>query len=220
MKNLAPIVIIGAGGHGRETLDIIEAINKKEPQWDFLGFLADGEKRPDLSIQRGAQILGGVDKLSEFDSSYVIGIGLGTARKEIEEFANSCGKQAATLVHPTASLGSQVHLESGCCVAAGAILTTNITVGRHTHIDIACSISHDVIIKNWCTLAPRVSVAGWVHIEEGVTIGIGAVLRDRVTIGANAMIGAGSVVIDDVSPGAVVAGVPARSIGLKTNSTC
>jgi sugar O-acyltransferase (sialic acid O-acetyltransferase NeuD family) len=212
MPNPTPLVIIGAGGHGRETLDIVEAINKVHTQWDFLGFLADGEKRPDLSAKRNARILGGVDLLGELDAHYVIGIGLGDARKEIEQQADRLRRQAATLVHPSVILGSEVRLGVGCCVAAGSILTTNIVVGRHTHIDIGVTVSHDVTINNWCTIAPGVSVAGWVRIEDGATIGVGAILRDRITIGEYAVVGAGSVVIDDVPAGATVAGVPAKPI--------
>ena len=205
-----PLVIIGAGGHGRETLDIVEAINHKQEKWKFLGFLADGEMRPDLSLKRGAAIVGGVSDLEKMDTEFVIGIGLSPARKQIDEWGSSFNKRSALLVHPSVVLGSQISMDPGCIVAAGAILSTNIQMGRHVHIDIGVTVSHDVNIGPYCTICPGVRVAGWVEIDEGVTIGIGAVLRDRIKIGKDAIIGAGSVVIDDVPAGVTVAGVPAR----------
>ena len=207
-----PLVIIGAGGHGRETLDVVQAINERQPVWNFLGFLADGEQRPELALQRGAKILGGVSLLENLDCFFVIGIGSGQARKEIDTFGASIGKMSTVLIHPKAILGSEISMEPGCIVAAGAILSTNITIGKHTHIDIGASLSHDVSIGSYCTICPGVRVAGWAQIEDGATIGVGAVLRDRVKIGTNAIIGAGSVVIGDVSPNVTVAGVPARPL--------
>jgi sugar O-acyltransferase (sialic acid O-acetyltransferase NeuD family) len=209
-----PLVIIGAGGHGRETLDIVQAINQQQQHaaWNFLGFLADGEIRPDLSFQRGAKILGGVSHLQNLDCFFVIGIGSGHARREIDAVATSIGRQSAILVHPKTILGSEISMEPGCIVAGGAIISTNVKMGKHTHIDIGASISHDVSIGNYCTICPGVRVAGWVQIADGATIGVGAVLKDRVKIGSNAMIGAGSVVIGDVPPDVTVAGVPARPL--------
>jgi sugar O-acyltransferase (sialic acid O-acetyltransferase NeuD family) len=211
-SEIRSLVIIGAGGHGRETLDIVEAINRQKETWKFQGFLADGETRPELSSKRGALILGGVTDLKHWDAEFVIGIGLGKARKEIDEFATSIGKRPATLIHPTASLGSQIQMDPGCVIWSGALLSTNVRIGSHVHIDLGASVSHDVEIGSFSTICPGVRIAGWVQIEEGVTIGIGAVLKDRIRIGKDAIIGAGSVVIHDVPAGITVAGVPAKPL--------
>jgi sugar O-acyltransferase (sialic acid O-acetyltransferase NeuD family) len=209
---VSPLVIIGAGGHGREALDIVNATNQRKPTWNFLGFIADGEQRPDLSEKRGAKILGGMADFKDIHAQFVIGIGSGIARKEIDLLATSMGKQAALLMHPGSILGSEILLQQGCIIGAGAILSTNITIGKHTHIDIAASISHDVSIGSYCTICPGVRVAGWVVIEDGVTIGVGAVLRDRIRIGKNSTVGAGAVVIGDVAENITVAGVPAKPL--------
>lgn len=57
------LVIVGAGGQGREMLDTVEALNRIERTWNLLGFLADDERSADLVGARGVSILGPVSRL-------------------------------------------------------------------------------------------------------------------------------------------------------------
>ncbi|MGH9025808.1 MAG: NeuD/PglB/VioB family sugar acetyltransferase [Acidimicrobiia bacterium] len=206
------LVIVGAGGHGREMLDVVEAINAQRPTWDFLGFVANGELHPERAERRGVQIIGSVERLPELDAAYAIGVGDPRARARIDQFASSCGCEAAVLVHPSTVTGSDVTLGPGCSLAAGAVLTTGITLDRHVHVNVAASVSHDTSVGRWCTVGPGVRIAGWVELAEGVDVGIGAVFRDRVRVGSWAVVGAGAAVVGDVPSGVTVAGVPARPL--------
>ena len=53
---LTPLVIVGAGGHGRETLDIVEAINEQTHVWHFLGFVDDGPVVQDRLDRREREV--------------------------------------------------------------------------------------------------------------------------------------------------------------------
>ena len=123
-----PIVIVGAGGFGREALDIIEAVNAIELTWDFLGFLDDGNPDNALLARRGAQHLGPSDALGDIDAEYVIGIGSGEVRARIDELATSVGRRSITLMHPSATVGSDVELGEGTIICSQVSITTHVTL--------------------------------------------------------------------------------------------
>src|SRR5687767_11518908 len=95
------LVIIGAGGFGRELLDVVEAVNLEHAstggdQFDVVGFLDDGEPDPDLLPTHGVAHLGPVAGLSELpeDVGYVIGIADTVVRAEVDAFGQSLGRRS------------------------------------------------------------------------------------------------------------------------------
>jgi sugar O-acyltransferase (sialic acid O-acetyltransferase NeuD family) len=205
------LVIVGAGGHGRETLDIVEARNAVEPTFAFVGFVADHADAMLLGRRR-ADLLGPVDVLRDHRAAYVIGIGTSEARRDLDHRITGWGREAAVLVHPYASRGSDLRIGPGVLLAAGARVTTNVTLGRHTHLNVNAVVSHDSEVGDYVTLSPGVLVNGNVVLGEGAFLGTGAVVLPGRTVGAWARIGAGAVVADDVPPGSTAVGVPARVI--------
>lgn len=204
------LVILGAGGHGRELLDIVEAVNAAAPTWRFLGFLDDG--RPDASLleRRGVPWLGATSLLAELDADYAIGMGDGDARRRMDDLATSCGRRAAELIHPRAHVGSDVLLEPGVVLAVGASVTTNVRMGRHTHLNVAAQVAHDCRLGPFVTVSPGALVNGGNTVGSGVLLGAGSVVTPGRTIGADTWVGAGAVVVDDLPPRVVATGVPAR----------
>ena len=205
------LVIVGAGGHGRETLDIVEASNAVSPTYEFLGFCAD-EYDAALIERRKVTVLGGIDVLQDSDAGYVIGIGTSETRRDIDSLVSSFGREAVVLTHPSISLGSDLRFAPGVILAAGARVTTNVTLGRHTHLNVNAVVSHDCEVGDYVTLSPGVLVNGTVTLGDGVFLGTGAVVLPGRTVGAWARIGAGAVVTEDVAPGQTVVGVPARAV--------
>lgn len=208
------LVIVGAGGQGREMLDAVEALNAAAPApvWDVRGFLADDDRSADLVAARGASILGPVARLHEIDADYLIGIGDPAVRRTVDELARAAGRRPATLVHPSAQVGSQVVLGPGAYVAPGAVLTTNVVVGRHTIVNVGASLSHDVVVGDFVTIGPGSRLAGSVRVGDDADLGVGVVARPGASIGGATVVGAGAVVIGDLPPGIVAVGVPARPL--------
>ena len=212
------LVIVGAGGQGREALDTVEALNAAAPApvWRFLGFLVDDDRTAGLLAARGAAVIGPVARLGDGgldpEVEVVVAIGDPGVRRRVADEAAAAGRRAATLVHPSAQVGSQVVLGEGAYVGPGAVLTTNVAVGRHAIVNVAATLSHDVVVGDFATVGPGSHLAGNVHVGAGADLGIGVVARPGSSIGAGTVVGAGAVVVGELPPGVVAYGVPARPV--------
>jgi sugar O-acyltransferase (sialic acid O-acetyltransferase NeuD family) len=209
-----PIVIVGVGGFSREVLDVIAAINTIGPRWDVRGIVGDGVGADlDERAQRGEELLGPIEALVDLQARYVIGIGDPGDRQRIDRWATGAGLEPASVVHPTATVGSDDRLGPGVVIASGARITTNIEVGRHVHLDVNSTVSHDCVIGRWVTLGPAVNVTGHVTIGDRVSMGARSVVIPGITVGDDVTVGAGAVVVRDLAAGVTAVGSPARPLG-------
>lgn len=206
------LVIVGAGGVGRETLDIVEALNAVERQWEVVGFLDDAKSEDPLITRRGTSILGPTGLLADLDCEYVIAIGDPAARERIDRFATRVGRHAATLIHPAALLGSLNSVGPGFIAMASASVTTNVEIGRHVQLNPTSAVGHDAVLGAYVTLYPGARVSGNVTLEDAVTVGTGACVIQGLSVGKGTFIGAGAVVIKDAPAGQILVGIPARAL--------
>ncbi len=205
------VVIIGAGGFAREVAWLIEEINKKNEQWNILGFIDDNSENVGKSLN-GYKIIGNTDYLNEMNKNIyaVIAIGNGKTRKKIVEKLKK--RKFGILIHPNVSISNSISIGEGSIICSGNILTVNISIGKHVIINLDCTIGHDAVIKNFSTFLPGTNLSGETIVEECSTLGTGSTVIQGIKIGKNVMVGAGAVVIRDIIDDSTAVGNPARTI--------
>jgi len=207
MGSLGPVWIIGAGGFGRETLNVYRDAGRAG---EVAGFLEEGCAEPGRLInEKPVQDWSTLASLP--DARLIAAIGSAARGRLIDE-ATRRGLAFDTAIHPSVNRSPWVKIGAGSIICANCILTTQIEVGEHSILNLACTIGHDVTLGRLVTLSPGVHVSGRVTIEDEVFIGTGAVIVEKVRIGQGAVIGAGAVVTKDIPPGVTAVGVPARPV--------
>lgn len=210
------VVVVGAGGFGRETLDVIEAVNRvgDAPVFTIVGVIDDApseQAQARLSV-RGIPFLGTVDAWLERgdDAQYLIAIGNPQVRAAVDERFRSAGLDAATVVHPTVTIGSVSTIGAGSVVCAGVQVSTNVALGLHTHVNPGAIIGHDVVLEDYVSINPGAIVSGDVIVGRESLVGAGAVILQGIAIGGYCTVGASACVTRNVTEHTVVKGIPAR----------
>lgn len=215
---ILPVVVYGAGGHGRETVQLIEDINAHRARWDVLGFIDDDPSLHGREIN-GLPVLGGLDWLTAEGTQTRIALGVGspTAKRRIVARIGSDAHRFLTIVHPTVRLCRWLEIGPGTAIAAGTMLTVNIRIGAFATINRACNISHDCRVGDFATIAPATNLSGGVEIGSGCDIGSGVSTVQEVRVGEWTIVGAGGVIAADLPPNCTAVGVPARAIKVRTS---
>ena len=210
-----PLLVIGAGGFGRETLEAVRACNLVQPTWEVVGFLDDDPALQQRDVD-GVPVVGRIDDLTrQSAAAAVVTIGNPsdfTSRRRIVERLGLPPGGWATVVHPAASIPSSASVGEGTVVLAGVVATTGVEIGAHVAVMPSVVFTHDDVIGDFATLGSGARLAGGVTVGEGAYIGAGALIRERCRIGAWALVGMGAGVTGDVPGGEVWAGLPARRI--------
>lgn len=209
------IIIVGAGGFGREVAWLIERINHKSPQWNLLGFVDDEKTYRNQLLMGKYQIIEDVDWLLESKQklNVVCAIGNAKVRQKVSSrlMANK-NIQFPILIDPSVIMSEDVKIGAGSILCAGTIITVNVEIGSHCLINLDCTIGHDVILHDYITAYPSVNISGHVEIGNCCELGTGAQIIQGKKICADSIVGAGSVVINDIVERGTYVGVPAKII--------
>ena len=211
-----PVVVIGAGGFGRETLDVVEAVNVAAgwSVFDVLGVVDDAPSPENLLRlkARGFDHLGGVDPWLSGGSraGCIVAVGNPMIRRRLAERLAEHVSVSPTIVHPRSVIGSQVVLGAGTVVCAGVQISTNVQLGDHVHVNANATIGHDTVIADYVSINPAATVSGDCTVAECVLVGAASVVLQGLRVARGSIVGAGACVVRDVQAATTVKGVPAR----------
>ena len=205
------VLIVGAGGLGRELLGWLRDSPDCGTSGEPVGFLDDDPTVAERDLPLPWR--GKIDDFSADGSTMVVlALGNSAPRREVGQRLRELGAEFLTFVHPSVILGERVAIGEGSVICPRCVLTTDISLGQWCFLNLAVTVGHDVRMGDWVSVSSQVDLCGGVYVEDGAWMGSGARVIPSRVIGKDARVGAGSVVIRNVPAGATVFGNPAKRI--------
>jgi len=205
-----PVIILGAGGHGRAILDLLQKLN-----YEVRGFSDPDQTLWGKTID-GVPVIGGDDEILNLDTDVIhLALGVGgtgdnSFRKKLFTFFSERHYTFPSFVHPSAIIASNVILGKGSIAMAGSVIQTGCRIGDNVIINTGALVDHNCIIGDHVHIAPGAVISGNVSVGVGAHVGTGSTVIQNIRIGDRALVAAGAVVVRDIEPGEKVMGVPAK----------
>lgn len=210
MKN--EVIIFGTGGHAKVVLDILLKAGEFTP----VGFVSlDNTINIFLGLPHFHQ-----DNFKNLNfTKGIIAIGDNWTRVQVAKIISSLKPEFAFVkaIHPSSQIGTGVDIGDGVVVMAGSIINPDSKIGAHVIINTNASVDHDCVLHNFCSIAPGATLGGNVVIGEHSAISLGGKVIHGKKIGANSVVGAGSLVLKDVPENVVAYGTPCRVVRMRKN---
>jgi sugar O-acyltransferase (sialic acid O-acetyltransferase NeuD family) len=212
-KQKEKIFLVGANGHAKVVIDIIE----KQQKYD-VAFLYDTDPELEGANFFGYKVAGSEYELFDKPEYSDVRVGIATVgdnriRAKVVDWLNERSVRLVSAIHPSAQIGRGVEIGDGTVIMAGAVINPDTFIGNNVIINTKASVDHDCHVSDLVHIAPGATLCGGVSVGARSFICVGATILPGITIGENCTIGAGAVVTLDVPDAVTVVGVPARAIG-------
>ena len=212
MKNL---IIIGAGGYGREIFDFAHDSKGYGTEFCIKGFIDENPNALD-GYMGYPPIFGKVSEyIPQKDDVFICAIGSVKPKKKVCEIILSKGGEFITLISNRAYVSSNnTHIGKGCLICPESRVHCDVTIGDFVTLQPNAVLGHDVKVGNWCHINDYADCGGATQIEDEVTVHTHSFILPGFKVGRGATIGAGSIVVRNVKENAVMFGNPARPLPL------
>ena len=205
-------IIVGAGGMGREVFSWLSQEIEGEKDVRIRGFIDDNLEALD-DLKYPVKIIARIKEFVPKDNErLVLGILNPKIKRKVVEALLDKGGEFYTLIHPTAVIGTNVHVGKGVVICPNCIVTNDVKVGDFVFINTSSTVGHDTVIGDFTSINGKVEITGNVIVGKECLFGVGAKVIPKRQIGDRAIIGAGSVVIKNIPSNMTVFGNPAKNI--------
>lgn len=205
------IIIVGAGGFGREVYLWAKDSFSKD-QYRIKGFLDDNPRILN-NYNMDIAIIGDLDGYEiKKQDRFVFAIGDIDEKKHLVTKLKEKGAKFLTLIHPTAIVANTAKISQGVIICPFVTVSDHVQLGDFVMMNIYSSCGHDVKVGDHCILSPYATLNGFVILEDEVFLGTHSTIIPYKKIGYKSKISANSVVMRDVPPNKIVFGVPGKPI--------
>jgi len=198
------ILLLGAGGHARSCIDVLE----EENQFEIAGLIEKGESISNESL--GYPVIGTDDDLKVLRQQYknaLITVGQIKSPKiriKLYQLLKELDFTLPVIISPHAYVSKHAQIGEGSIIMHGVIINANAKIGNNCIINNKSLIEHDAVIGDHCHIATGAIINGEVSVGNETFIGSGAVTKQAISIGKNCVIGAGVVLKNDIESNKVV----------------
>ena len=197
------VYLIGAGGHARSLLNLLE-LNLYSVRGIFDDYYKESEE------VNGYPLLG---KLSDIQTDYRLVIARGECQKRSELYQQyQIQLIKENLIHPQALIEKRMMIGNDNQIFAKVYINTNVVLGNNNLLNSGCILEHEVVVGNHNHISVGAILCGRSRIGDCCFIGAGAVIIDKVNICNSVVVGANSTVVEDIKEPGVYVGCPARKI--------
>lgn len=208
------LIIVGAGGCGREVLQWAKSVNRINPTWIIKGFLDDNSKALEHK-QCSIKVIGTIEDYSiENNDVFICAIGSTEVREEVTMKLKKRGAEFTSIVHPTAIVADNAELGEGTILYPFAIVSDSVKLQEGCIVNMHSTIAHDSFVGAFTTISAFCDITGACIVGERVFLGTSAKIVPRTKVGNDAFLCAGSIVMNQVKEGDKVMGNPAKRFKL------
>ena len=212
MKN---IVIVGAGGFGREVASLLKRINKVTPTWNLVGFYDDDvQYKPKGSHNEYGEVLGTVDDLNHTESEMaaILAVGSPRALKAIRKKITNPLVSFPNIIAPEAAILDEDNYEmgEGNILSSFSSISCNVRMGSFNVLNNRVSFGHDVEVGDYNVFMTAVRISGSSHIGTGNLFGVSSIVIPGIKVGEGVTVSPGSVVMRKTKDNSTYVGNPAK----------
>lgn len=199
-------VIVGYGGFAKEIEWLLECANQKKYSYNFLGY---------IDRDFGRDVIGNDQWVCNYPKPLQVIVAIADSEIRynlISTYKKNPNVIFPNVIEPSVRFDKTLELGQGNIICANSILTVGVKIGSFNILNLNCTVGHECMIEDFTTINPGCNISGNVKIESGCYVGTGATIIQGKTIGAKAVIGAGAVVINNILPGTINVGIPAKEV--------
>jgi len=210
IKSEKSISIIGAGTYGEAMAELANLVDYKVE-----GFYDEDEQKINTLVME-TKVVGKFSDLGKKDiegKNFIVAIGNNRIRYDIMMKINDLGGRTPSIIHPKATICPSATIGKGVYIQAGAYIWTKVSLGDFCIISPNVVVAHHTSVGKACLLSTLSGIGASINIEDQVFVGMGAtIVTGLESIGENAIVGAGAVVLKNIEKNSVYAGIPAKKI--------